>query len=223
MTQLKTISMTNCRIGTKKLKAVLAVPENAAGLIVFAHGSDSSYTSPRNTHIAERLNRDGFATLLFDLLTETEACERDNSFKPPLLADRLNEAIDWTDQQDTVKSLPLGLFGSGTGVTAVVAAAANPRKPLHAIVSRGGRVDLVSPWLDQVTAPTLFIVGERDKSLVSPNHIATHKINGESKLEIVAGASHLFSEAGKLDEVAELAAAWFTTHLQSVPARSVLR
>lgn len=215
MTQLKTISMTNCRIGTKRLKAVLAVPENAAGLIVFAHGSDSSCTSPRNTHIAERLHRNGFATLLFDFLTETEACERDNSFKPPLLADRLNEVIDWTDQQDTVKSLPLGLFGSGTGVTAVVVAAADPRKPLHAIVSRGGRVDLVSPWLDQVTAPTLFIIGERDKSLVSPNQIASHKINSENKLEIVAGASHLFSEAGKLDEVAELAAAWFTTHLGS--------
>ncbi|MEO9590197.1 dienelactone hydrolase family protein [Rhodopirellula bahusiensis] len=223
MTQLKTISTTNCRIGTKRLKAILAVPENAAGLIVFAHGSDSSYTSPRNTHIAERLHRDGFATLLFDFLTETEACERDNSFKPPLLADRLNEVIDWTDQLDTIKSLPLGLFGSGTGMTAVMIAAANPRKPLHAIVSRGGRVDLVSPWLGQVNAPTLFIVGERDKSLVSPNQNATQTVKGVSKLVTINGASHLFSETGKLDEVAELAAAWFTTHLQSLAAGSVPR
>ncbi|QDT02119.1 Putative phosphoribosyl transferase/MT0597 [Rubripirellula lacrimiformis] len=209
------------RIGPKRLRAVLAVPESAVGLVIFAHGSDSSCVSPRNEHIASRLNQDGIATLLFDFLTGAESSERENSFKPPLLADRLMEVIAWTQQQNALNGLPVGLFGSGTGMAAVIVAAANQPIPLRAIVGRGGRTDLVSRWLEQVTVPTLFIVGELDHSLLIANQIAAHTVKGESRFQVINGASHLFSEAGKLSEVAEIAAEWFVTHLDATAPTSV--
>lgn len=222
MNRLVPTQTTLHRIGPRRLKAVLAIPEPATALVIFAHGSDSSCVSPRNEHIANQLHQDGFATLLFDFLTESEASERDNSFKPPLLSERLNEAIAWTELQDALRDLPLGLFGSGTGMAAVIMTAASHPTQLKAIVGRGGRTDLASRWLEQVTSPTLFIIGELDKSLLNPNQIASHKVKGESQLEVVGGASHLFSEVGKLDEVAELANQWFTTHLKPAASTSAL-
>ncbi|TWU50580.1 putative phosphoribosyl transferase [Rubripirellula tenax] len=218
MNHLASSKLTSHRIGPRRLKAVLTVPEHSAeslvtGLVVFAHGSDSSCVSPRNEHIANRLRQSGMATLLFDFLTESESSERDNSFKPSLLAERLGEAITWAQQQPELQALPLGLFGSGTGMSAVIVYAADHPTTVQTIVGRGGRTDLASPWLTHVTAPALFIVGDSDRSVLSANQAACRSVAGTSRLEVIAGASHLFSETGKLDEVAELAADWFAKRL----------
>ena len=215
MNQINTATKTRHRIGIHQLQAVLSVPEQTIGLVVFAHGSDSSCVSPRNEHIANRLNEDGMATLLFDFLTETECNERDNSFKPELLAGRLQEVLDWTRQQESLEALPLAMFGSGTGMAAVIILAANQPEQIRAIVGRGGRTDLAKRWLDQVKCPALLMVGELDKFVLSVNQAASHAMPGETNLRIIVGASHLFSETGKLDEICEMAASWLLSHFQA--------
>ena len=150
------------RIGDLGLSGLLTVPDEARGLIVFAHGSGSSRHSPRNAHAARSFERLGFATLLFDLLTDDEARDRRNVFDIPLLAGRVGLAIDWTRTQPRLNALPIGLFGASTGGGAALAAAA--ASPIvKAVVSRGGRPDLAGEALPHVTAPTLLVVGGNDR------------------------------------------------------------
>src|SRR6056297_2763556 len=179
MNRANTAAKTRHRIGVHRLRAVLSVPEHPIGTVLFAHGSDSSCVSPRNEHIASRLNEDGMATLLFDFLTESESNERDNSFKPELLAERLYEVLQWSRQQESLRGLPLAMFGSGTGMAAVIILAANQPQQISAIVGRGGRTDLAKRSLGQVSCPVLLIVGELDKSILSVNREASRAIMGE--------------------------------------------
>jgi putative phosphoribosyl transferase len=200
------------RIGDLGLAALLTVPDDAHGLIVFAHGSGSSRHSPRNTHAARSFEQLGFATLLFDLLTEDEARERRNVFDIPLLAGRVGLAIDWAQTQPRLSALPLGLFGASTGGGAALAAAAASRH-VKAVVSRGGRPDLAGEALPQVAAPTLFVVGGNDHDVLKLNEEAASRMSCERRLIVIPGAGHLFEEPGTLDHVLAVTGAWFLKHL----------
>lgn len=195
------------------LDGVLALPAHATGLVIFAHGSGSSRFSPRNRHVAGALGGEGFATLLFDLLTEDEATDRANVFDIALLAARVEAAIAWTGGRPDLAGLPLGLFGASTGAAAALVAAAHRPARVRAVVSRGGRPDLAGPALGAVRAPTLLLVGSLDQSVVELNEAAYAQLRCTARIRLVPGASHLFEEPGTLEEAERHAAAWFSAHL----------
>jgi pimeloyl-ACP methyl ester carboxylesterase len=200
------------------LEGNLAIPSNAHGLVVFAHGSGSSRHSSRNRHVAGILNEAGLGTLLFDLLTAAE--ERLDSrsghlrFDIPFLAKRVIDATDWLGKQQLTAPLRLGYFGASTGAAAALVAAASRSEVVRAVVSRGGRPDLAGDALPHVKSPTLLIVGGNDVPVIGMNQEALRRLGTpERQLIIVPGASHLFPEPGALEEVAQLAAGWLTRFL----------
>jgi pimeloyl-ACP methyl ester carboxylesterase len=191
----------------------LALPEGAFAVVAFAHGSGSSRLSPRNQRVAAALNDVRLGTLLFDLLTEAEAADRDRVFDVPLLAERLLLATRWLAKSEPTRALPIGYFGASTGAAAALVAAAQSEAPIGAIVSRGGRPDLAGPVLARVRAPTLLIVGSRDPTVLDLNRAALAELRCEKELAVVPGGTHLFEEPGALEEVISLAGRWFTHHL----------
>lgn len=194
-------------------EGLLGLPaEPARGIVLFAHGSGSSRLSPRNAFVAEALQHAGMATLLFDLLTEQEAASRANVFDIPLLAERLDQAATWVGKTTAGRDLPLGFFGASTGAAAALVAAAG-RRDVRAIVSRGGRPDLAGDALEDVTAPTLLIVGGHDPEVLALNRSAYRRLRCDRRLEVIPGATHLFEEPGALEAVVALARAWFLRHL----------
>jgi dienelactone hydrolase len=200
------------------LEGNLAVPENANGIILFAHGSGSGRHSPRNQYAAKVLQQAGLGTLLMDLLTAEEEKVDDYTmhlrFDIPLLAQRLAGAAEWLAGNPETRHLPIGYFGASTGAAAALVAAAKSPDAVKAIVSRGGRPDLAGTLLSKVKAPTLLIVGGDDKSVIEMNEEAQKQMRAECKLVIVPGATHLFEEPGALEQVSKLAADWFTRHLK---------
>ncbi|WP_345512560.1 dienelactone hydrolase family protein [Phytohabitans houttuyneae] len=196
------------------LEADLAVPAQARGVVLFAHGSGSSRLSPRNRMVAGRLASAGFGTVLTDLLTPDEAeADAELRFDIALLARRLTAVLDLLPEHAVLDRLPVGLFGASTGAAAALLATAERPRQVRAVVSRGGRPDLAGDRLAGVVAPTLLIVGERDPEVIALNRAATAGLGGEWALRVVAGAGHLFEEPGALDEVASAATAWFSVHL----------
>ena len=207
--------------GRAVLSGNLTIPENAAALVLFAHGSGSSRHSPRNQFVARTLNRSGLGTLLFDLLTpEEEALDlytREHRFNIGLLAERLVQATNWATQQEQTRDLRIGYFGSSTGGAAALVAAAQLSQGIGAVVSRGGRPDLAGDALPKVHAPTLLIVGELDYQVIEMNQDAMNRMEAAqvAELKIVRGATHLFEEPGTLQEVERLAGDWFERHLRA--------
>jgi putative phosphoribosyl transferase len=202
-------------VGPAQLEGVLAWRGQPHGLVLFAHGSGSGRYSPRNNFVADGLRAAGCATLLLDLLQADEEDDRSKVFDIPLLAQRLMEAANWTQTRDTLAALPLGLFGASTGAGAALVAAAELPQRVAAVVSRGGRPDLAGEALERVSAPTLLIVGSRDTPVIALNRDAAARIPAYKELVIVPGASHLFEEPGTLEQVRQLAATWFASHLRS--------
>jgi putative phosphoribosyl transferase len=203
--------------GRITLEGTLAIPPDARGVVLFAHGSGSSRHSPRNRFVAEALREGGLATLLVDLLTPAEEAvdvrTRHLRFDIGLLAERLVGAIDWLGEQVETRDLRVGLFGASTGGGAALVAAAERPDRVAAVVSRGGRPDLAGDALPSVRTPTLLIVGEWDEQVIELNEQAREKMRTEVRLEIVPRATHLFEEPGALEEVARLAREWFVRHL----------
>jgi pimeloyl-ACP methyl ester carboxylesterase len=207
---------TDVRISPLGLDGILGLPRPAGGIVLFAHGSGSGRSSPRNNHVAAALRSAGLATLLFDLLTEQEAADRSNVFDIELLAERLALATAWVEAQGATRSLPIGYFGASTGAAAALVAASRLQESTRAVVSRGGRPDMAAPVLDQVRAPTLLIVGGDDVGVLELNEQAFAQLQCEKRIEIVPGATHLFEEPGALDQVINLAGQWFTRHLSGL-------
>jgi len=205
------------------LEGRLAVPNRAAGIVVFAHGSGSSAQSPRNRFVADRLHDAGIGTLLFDLLTTREADDRANVFDIGLLARRLRGATQWLRELRPLGIDALGYFGASTGAAAALMAAADPTLQIGAVVSRGGRVDLAAGSLDAVRAPTLMIVGGADAEVLELNRAAARLLRCPNEVVVVPGASHLFEEPGALEAVAGLASDWFAKHLGALPLLTVNR
>ncbi len=199
--------------GPVSLAGQLTVPPGARGVVVFAHGSGSSRSSPRNLFVAGALHVVGLGTLLFDLLTPEEEADRSKVFDIALLAERLSAATGWLRGQPGLGGLGVGYFGASTGAAAALAAAAEPASDVAAVVSRGGRPDLAGPALAKVRAPTLLIVGGLDDRVLALNVEARAHLRAPSELAVVPGASHLFEEPGTLEQVASLARAWFARYL----------
>jgi dienelactone hydrolase len=205
-------------VGKVSLPGTASLPEGAAGIVAFAHGSGSSRHSPRNRYVAEVLHAHGIATLLFDLLTPQEDRAYETRFDIDLLTERLLAALAWLEASAETKNLKIGCFGASTGAAAALRAAAQ-HASVAAVVSRGGRPDLAgAPALAAVRAPTLLIVGGRDEGVIELNQQACALLQCEKKLEIVPGATHLFEEPGALERAAAHAAAWFARHLGNARA-----
>lgn len=202
-------------VDNMRLEGTLTIPENAKGLVLFAHGSGSSRFSPRNRYVAEALQRKGMATLLFDLLTrEEESIDLQTAelrFDIPLLAERLVSVTRWITRNSDTKNFSIGYFGASTGAAAALVAAAQLPKLVSAVVSRGGRPDLAAESLAHVNAATLLLVGGLDDVVIALNRQALAQLTCEKKqLTIIPGATHLFEEPGTLEEVAQMAAEWFS-------------
>lgn len=208
--------------GIVTLAGNLVVPEDASGVVLFAHGSGSSRLSPRNRAVARDLSERGLATLLVDLLTsEEESIDAETAhlrFDIGLLADRLAGAKEWLKEQPETRDLEIGYFGASTGAAAALVASALHPKSIGAIVSRGGRPDLAGDLLPRVQAPTLLIVGGEDLPVIEMNRRAFAQLTCRKRLEIIPGATHLFEEPGTLEAVADLAGDWFLRHL-AAPGR----
>ena len=204
-----------------ELEGALAIPDAALGAVLFAHGSGSSRHSPRNNYVAEALQQAGLATLLIDLLSQSEDLVYAARFDIPLLTRRLLAATRWLREYPGSAQLAIGYFGASTGAAAALQAAAAQENRIAAVVSRGGRPDLAGPdALRQVRAPTLLIVGGRDEEVISLNRQAYALMDCERALEIVPGATHLFEEPGTLAQVAALAAQWFGRYLKAACGHS---
>jgi putative phosphoribosyl transferase len=199
--------------GNVQLKGVLEVPPHPKGVVLFAHGSGSGRLSPRNNFVARILKDSGLATLLVDLLEESEAEDREKVFDIDLLAERLLICAHWLRQQLETRELLFGYFGASTGAGAALQASAKEPGGVAAVVSRGGRPDLALDYLHLVQAPTLLIVGGEDRSVIPLNQTAYAKLRCSKELIIVPRATHLFEEPGALDKVAELARDWFMRYL----------
>ncbi len=196
----------------------LTLPAGARGLVIFVHGSGSSRLSPRNQMVARRLQDAGLGTLLFDLLSPYEegldAAGRQLRFDIGFLAERLARATEWIASGLPDSQLRVGFFGASTGTAAALVAAADHPGLVSAIVSRGGRPDLAGPALRRITVPTLLVVGGADTTVLALNRRALTELGSRAKeLTVVPGASHLFEEAGALDQVADMATRWFERHL----------
>ena len=215
--------MGNVRIAAHgvALEGSLDIPDAAPGIVIFAHGSGSSHRSTRNRDLAKFLQNAGIGTLLFDLLTvEEEQDERATGhrrFDVDLLATRLEIATEWLMSQPRARGRPIGYFGASTGAAAALIAAARLDDLIAAVVSRGGRPDLVDKYLPRVTAPTLLVVGERDEPVLELNQLAYARMRCTRELVIVPRASHLFEEHGAIEKVAALASGWFREHLPAMP------
>lgn len=196
--------------GETVLPADLTVPADSLGVIVFVHGAGSSRHSPRNVAVARTLQDHRFATLLFDLLGPGEEERR---FDIPLLTRRLSRVLDDLTHREPTANLPIGLFGASTGAAAALGVAASWHGTVGSVVCRGGRPDLAGEALSQVTTPTLLVVGENDPEVWRLNVLASNRLGELSKVRVVPGATHLFEEAGALEEVACLAAEWFGSTL----------
>ena len=192
----------------------LMVPENATGIVIFAHGSGSSRLSPRNNYVADVLQKNGLATLLFDLLTEEEDRVYENRFDIDLLTARLIAVTKWILKNPTTRDMPVGYFGASTGAASALMAATHFGTQVKAVVSRGGRPDLSMNDLNKVKAATLLIVGGLDYPVILLNQQAFNILICKKELEIVDGASHLFEETGKLETAARLATGWFMKYLK---------
>jgi pimeloyl-ACP methyl ester carboxylesterase len=202
-------------IGPQALPGTLVVPPQPRAAVIFAHGSGSSRLSPRNVDVAQALQREQLGTLLFDLLTPAEAEDRRNVFDIALLAERLQQAMDFLRGREECAALPLQLFGASTGAAAALVAAAQRPDEVAAVVSRGGRPDLAGDALRAVRAPTLLIVGGEDHQVLALNESAHKRMTCHSELVVIPRATHLFEEPGTLDEVARFAAQWFVRHAQA--------
>lgn len=205
--------------GSTALEGSLGIPGLAHGVVLFAHGSGSSRRSPRNRFVARELRAAGLATLLIDLLSaEEEVIDQQTThlrFDIGLLAGRLIAATDWLGKAPGTAGLPICYFGASTGGGAALVAAVQRPQAVRAVVSRGGRPDLAGPALPSVQAPTLLIVGGEDRQVIRLNEEALSRLGAsEKQLAIVPGASHLFQEPGKLQEVSRLATAWFYRYLK---------
>jgi len=216
-------------VGTVLLAGDLTLPPRARGLVLFAHGSGSSRHSPRNRYVASVLQKAGVGTLLFDLLTADEEAEDALTghlrFDIDLLSNRLVGATDWALDLDDerLRGLGIGYFGASTGAAAALFAASARPGVVKAVVSRGGRPDLAASVLGQVRAPTLLIVGGDDSPVLEWNEEARDMLNCHRALAVIPGATHLFEEPGTLEEVARLAADWFSRHLAEAERAEVRR
>lgn len=210
--QYKTVQEVSIPVGKIKLNGELVVPLKAKAIIVFAHGSGSSRFSKRNQMVAKYLHQKNFGTLLFDLLTTEEDVIYSNRFDIDMLSKRLANATQWLEELPIVKGCCIGFFGASTGAAAALTVAATMPQ-IFAVISRGGRPDLATSVLPKIVSPTLLIVGSLDTDVLQLNKKAYQLLNCNKKLQIIEGATHLFEEEGMMQQVCQVATAWYEKQL----------
>jgi putative phosphoribosyl transferase len=200
--------------GQQQIHGVLTIPEQARGLVIFSHGRSGTRWNIRNQYVARVLEEGGFATLVVDLLDDSEAGDRSKLFNVELLAERLQLVTQWADREPLTRSFAVGYFGASLGAGAALVAAARLVNRIQAVVTRGGRPDLASQHLPDVRSPTLLIVGGKDHMVIDLNEQAIRSLRCCSQLALLPGANHLFEEPGMLQTVGQLSRDWFTLHLE---------
>ncbi|MBT8219877.1 MAG: dienelactone hydrolase family protein [Bacteroidia bacterium] len=206
-------------LGKVELSGIMMVPENATSIVIFSQSVESSRYSTRNNFVAEILQNRGFATLLFDPLTEEEDQEPENRSNIDLLTKRLEYVLEWIGINPATKELKIGLYGTSRGATSEMRVAAIMEDKVHAVVCRGGMPELSNELLEIIKAPTLLIVGELDQNGIELNRNIYEQLNCIKAVQIIDGATHLFNEPGKLEKVAWFAIEWFETHLSKITAK----
>lgn len=206
-------TVTTIPVGEVELEAILEVPEDATGIVIFAQGTVSNRLSPRTNYMAEEIREKKLGTLLFDLLTPAEHTIRANRFDIPLLAERLIGVTLWVQAQKKLEDLKIGYFGASTGAAAAMGGVAHFGEEISAFVSQGGRVDMATRVINMIRTPTLLIVGSKDRTVLELNSGVYQALSCKKALEVVEGASHLFQEPGKLKEATLLTREWFAEHL----------
>lgn len=209
----------NIPVGPIYLNGNLDIPEGARGIVVLAYGSGSRYADPGDQYVAQEFQKSNFGTLLLDLLTLNEGgierLTRNSRFDVEMLSKRLIDVTRWLLNRTDTQGLNLGYFGIDTGATAALIAARELKESVKAVVSRGGRSDIVGNNLMYVEAPTLFIVGGKDAEGIKDNQWALERmVITDKEVKIVQGANQFFEEQGSMEEVARLAGDWFKKYLQ---------
>src|SRR6476620_10738502 len=201
------------------IKGSLFIPSNSKAIIIFVHGSGSNRFSTRNNFLSNQFNEHGFATLLIDLLTDKEkeedAVSKHIRFNIELLTQRLVSITRWVLNSQLTKHLLVGYFSSSTGTAAALNASVAFTE-VKAIVSRGGRTDLIAEnILQKIISPSLFIVGEKDDLVIKFTKRTYKEITSTNSKEIsiIPKASHFFEELGKMEEVSKIAIEWFKFHI----------
>ena len=212
---LRFVKEIKMEVDNEILPGELAIPHDAKGVVVFSHGSGSGRFSPRNRKVANRLHNEQIGTLLLDLLTPAEDRIITNRFDIALLAHRLVGVTQWLEQFDPCADCAIGYFGASTGAASALRASTYLPQ-VKCIVSRGGRPDMAVDILHKVKVPTLLIVGSNDEDVLRLNEQSYSVLTCEKQLDIVDGASHLFDEPGKMDDVIELSTSWFNKYLKGV-------
>jgi putative phosphoribosyl transferase len=198
-------------VGLPHRQAEIFSAVSPRGVVVFVHGDSSNRLGWRSTEVAQALQRRGLSALLVDLLSDQESTERELPYDIDRLAGRLVHVLERLPP--SAAELPLGLFGSDTGAAAAIVAAVRRPRGVRAMVSRGGRPDLAGDALPALRVPTLLIVGAADADVVTANRRAYLALRCEKRIELVPRATHLFLEAGTMDQVTRLAGDWLMNHL----------
>ncbi|MFP4643435.1 MAG: dienelactone hydrolase family protein [Spirochaetales bacterium] len=196
-----------------KLPGLLIEPASCKGLVIFVHGAGSNHDSPRNRAVAESLSDAGYVCVMFDLLTADEYESEDKRLDMSLMADRLVEATAWVHDSDFGKDRSIGYFGSSTGSAVAFKALNAGESSIDAVVSRGGRPDLVLSDLRKVSVPSLLVVGGEDYKVRLFNERAIEQLKGPRELRVVPEAGHLFEEPGAMEQVSSHAREWFDRYL----------
>lgn len=200
-------------VGNNDITATISKPDGAKGIVIFVHGLGSGRFSPRNVKIANQLQKEGFATLLCDLHDKKELEIDGVHLDLQKMVLRLELIIMWLKNQTQYEMLQPALFGSSTGAAVAIKVASELDGVIKALVCRGGRIDLAREYINNVSAPTLLIVGELDFHLMDVHKKIFEKLNAKKELAIIPGASHLFEEPKKLEEVGKISIEWFNKFL----------
>lgn len=191
----------------------LVIPEDSHALIIFVDDHGRGQRDDRNLHIASVLQKEGFATLLVDLLTSDEVANQPHSLDINHLADRIMDIRKWADQNPQTEHLNVGIFGFNTGASAAIIAASRFDSKMNAIVSLGGRPDLALEALKKIDIPILLIATHKDNSNVIFNEKALSDIGKESRLEVLQDAEKGFHEPVILEKITSLTKEWFVRHI----------
>ena len=198
------------------LEGDLRLPAGAHGVVVFPHGSGIR-RGPRDGVVAQQLREMGLGTLVLTLLTAEEqnldarsACFR---FDTNLLAGRLKAITEWLAEEPTTQGLPIGYFGGSSGAAAVLTAVAERPDAVGAVVLQNGRPNLPAAALVRVLTPTLILVGGDEEPDINLNEPIVEQLGTTDKQFVVVPVAALGpNQPGGLEEVARLAAEWFTAH-----------
>lgn len=199
-----------------ELDAILWLPEEAVGMIVFANENGGQRLRPAGDYLPSVLRNARFGTLVFDLAAGTMPGA---NASPDRVEDQdaaarccVRAACDWVRGDERMAELPLGLTGVGHGAAAVLHAAAELGRRVCALVARGMQIG-PGANLARISAPTLLIAGSLDEGAVEKSRSAYAALRCKKRFEIIPGATRAFDEPGCLEVAARLARCWFLQHV----------